>query len=127
MFHQFYDNHLHSFLLGKIESYYTKTVGENLFCLILNLDGSEKILEYNEYTNLVSDVEALHNALNDYYLMVMEKEAGPKENVMGYGTCGDGIGTEYVEEEELDQEEDTLIGFKIPKKSNPPGPRNPIC
>ena len=106
MFHQFYDNHLHSFLLGKIESYYTKTVGDNLFCLILNLDGSEKILEYNEYTNLVSDVEALHNDLNDYYLMVMENEQGPRDKVMGYETCGDGVGTEYCDDEEETGEED---------------------
>lgn len=113
MFHQFYDNHLHSFLLGKIESYHTKTVGDNLFCLILNLDGSEKILEYSEYENLVSDVESLHNDLNDYYLMVMENEQGPRDKVMGYDTCGDGVGTEGPpEEEEYEEDRKRPMGFR---------------
>ena len=99
MFHQFYDNNLHSFLLGKIESYNVKSFNDTFHILILNLDGKEKILEYSVYENLVSDVQTLHEALNDYYIMVMENE-NSKNNVVGYDTCGDGRGVEYFEEDE---------------------------
>lgn len=107
MFHQFYDNNLHSFPLGKIESYSTKTVGKKLHYLILKIDKEDKWLEYNEFTNLVSDVESLHNSLNDYYERVMEAEQGGRDNVMGYVTCGDGVGTEEgVDDDEYDEPED---------------------
>lgn len=103
MFHQFYDNNLHSFLLGMIESYSTKTVSRKLHYLILKIDGEEKWLEYSEFANLVSDVESLHNDLNDYYQMVMEAERGGRDNVMGY--VGDGVGTGTGPEEECDEDE----------------------
>lgn len=116
MFHQFYDNNLHSFLLGKIESYKTKSLSNKCHCLILNLDGREQILEYTKFSNMVSDIESLHNALNDYYLMVMENERGGRDNVMGYDTCGDGIGTECpADDEDSDEyEEDRKrpMGFR---------------
>lgn len=112
MFHQFYDNNFHSFLLGKIESYSAKSIGKKLHCIILNLDGKERILEYSEYDNMVSDIESLHHALNDYYIMVMEAERGVKDNVMGYDTCGDGIGTEGpIDDEEYEEDQKRPMGF----------------
>lgn len=126
MFHQFYDNNFHSFLLGKIESYSTKTIGKRLHYLILIIDNQKVWLEYTEYDNLISDIEALHNNLNDYYERVMEAETGRRENVMGYETCGDGVGTECHDYEE-EPEEDKLVGFKIPKKPIISGPCTPIC
>ena len=42
MFFQFYDNNMHSFLLGKIESYSVTTISKKLHYLILKLDGTEK-------------------------------------------------------------------------------------
>jgi hypothetical protein len=120
MFFQFYDNNLHSFLLGKIESYSVKTISKKQHYLILKLDGTEKWLVYNEYKNLVSDVQGLHETLNDYYEKVMDAERGAKDNVMGYNTCGDGVGTEEGPADEYEDEpEDRArpMGFS-PNKIN---------
>ena len=103
MFFQFYDNNLHAFLLGKIESYSTKTVSKKLHYMILKIDGEEKWIAYSEYKNLVSDVQNLHETLNDYYERVMEAERGGRDNVMGY-VCGDGVGTEEGPEDEYEDE-----------------------
>lgn len=65
---------------------------------------------------MVSDIESLHNALNDYYLMVMENERGGRDNVMGYDTCGDGVGTEGpADDEDSDEYEENRkrpMGFR---------------
>ena len=101
---RFYDENNTGLMLGHIESF--KTFGTSLYIKYRNEGGVDVAkLDYDNMQNMMSDVDGLTTAINEYYQLAMGLE---QANQMGFETCA--IGYEDGELNEMDCEEDRM-GF----------------